>query len=89
MIRLPIRLVDRTRLDAFLRGGALVEVIELGEYLILDIYDDGDPPEYDDSDDGSGWLSALAPLQADLLSGDWRLPYLLWLAPDGQRQPGR
>ena len=59
MIRLPKRLVDRTRLDAFLRGGDLAEVIELGEHLILDIYDDCDPPEYDDWDDGSGWLGAL------------------------------
>ena len=76
MIRLPKRLVDRTRLDAFLRGGDMAEVIELGEYLILDIYDDCDPPEYDDWDDGSGWLGALAPLRAELISGDWRLPYL-------------
>ena len=80
MIRLPKRLVDRTQLDAFLRGGDLAEVIELGEYLILDIYDDCDPPEYDDWDDGSGWLCALAPLRAELISGDWRLPYLIWLA---------
>ena len=80
MIRLPKRLVDRTRLDAFLRGGDLAEVIELGEHLILDIYDDCDPPEYDDWDDGSGWLGALAPLRAELISGDWRLPYLIWLA---------
>ena len=94
MIRLPKRLVDRTRLDAFLRGGDLAEVMELGEYLILDIYDDGDPPEYDDWDDGSGWLGALAPLRAELLSGDWRLPYLIWLATvdsgslrDEEREP--
>ena len=94
MIRLPKRLVDRTRLDAFLRGGDLAEVIELGEHLILDIYDDCDPPEYDDWDDGSGWLGALAPLRAELISGDWRLPYLIWLAAvdngslrDEEREP--
>ena len=57
MIRLPKRLVDRSLLDAFLRGGDLVEVIELGEYLILDIYDDGDPLEYDAWDNRSGWLA--------------------------------
>ena len=83
MIQLPKRLVDRTRLDAFLRGGDLAEVIELGEYLILDICDDGDPPEYDDWDDGSGWLGALAPLRAELISGDRRLPYHIWLAAVG------
>ena len=83
MIRLPKRLVDRTRLDSFLRGGDLAEVIESGEYLILDIHDGSGPPEYDDRDDGSGWLDALAPLRAELISGDWRLPYLIWLAAVG------
>ena len=94
MIRLPKRLVDRTRLDSFLRGGDLAEVIESGEYLILDIHDGSGPPEYDDRNDGSGWLDALAPLRADLISGDWRLPYLIWLAAvdsgnlrDEEREP--
>jgi hypothetical protein len=30
-------------------------------------------------DDGSGWLAALAPLRTDVLAGDLRLFYLLWL----------
>lgn len=33
----------------------------------------------DDWDDGSGWLATLASLRADVLSGDLRLFYLLWL----------
>ncbi len=84
-IRLPKRLVDRARLDAFLPGGGLAEVVESGDNLILDIRDDGEddggePEGYDEGwDDGSGWLDALAPLRGDLLSGDWRLPYLVWL----------
>ena len=80
MIRLPKRLVDRARLAPFLCGCDLAEVVDSGENLILDIHDDGEATEYDDWDDGSGWLGALAPLRADLLSGDRRLPYLLWLA---------
>ena len=79
MIRLPKRLVDGSGLDRFLMGSDLAEVIDAGEHLILDICDDGDEVDYDDRDDGSGWLGALAPLRADMLSGDWRLPYLLWL----------
>ena len=55
----------------------------MGEYLIFDIWDEGDPPEYDDWDDGSGWLGALAPLRAELISGDWRLPHHIWLAAVG------
>ena len=79
MIRLPKRLADRSRLDSFLDGCRLAEVLESDENLILDILDDSEPGD-EDWDDGSGWLAALAPLRADLLSGDLRLLYLLWLA---------
>ncbi|SFG43909.1 hypothetical protein SAMN05518801_12643 [Novosphingobium sp. CF614] len=49
-----------------------------GDTLILDIA--RDEVELDeDWDDGSGWLAALAPFRADLLAGDLRLFYLLWL----------
>ena len=85
MMRLPQRLVDRSRLDAFLPAGDLADILVSGENLIVDIgvdiYDD-EWPEYDeedDWDDGSRWLGALAPLRADVLSGDLRLFYLLWL----------
>ena len=80
MLRLPKRLVDQSRLESFLYGCNLGEIIELDEHLILDVCDDGEEADYDGWDDGSGWLGALAPLRSDLLSGDWRLPYLLWLA---------
>ena len=85
MIRLPEHLVDRSRLDAFLPAGDLVDVRVSGENLIVDIgvdiYDD-ELPEYDeedDWDDGPGRLGALAPLRADVLAGDLRLFYLVWL----------
>jgi hypothetical protein len=77
MIRLPARLIDRGRLDAFLGAVDCVEVTQAGESLILDIA--RDEIEFDGWDDGSGWLAALAPLRAELLSGDLRLFYLLWL----------
>ena len=79
MVRLPKRLVDGSRFDRFLMGSDLADVIDAGEHLILDICDDGENLDYDNRDDGSGWLGALAPLRTDMLSGDWRLPYLLWL----------
>ncbi len=79
MIRLPKRLVDRSRLDSFLHDCNWAEVFESGDWLILDICEDGEPEDYD-GDDGSGWLAALAPLRADLLSGDLRLLYLVWLS---------
>ena len=33
----------------------------------------------EDFDDGAGQLAALAPLRANLLAGDLRMFYLLWL----------
>jgi hypothetical protein len=78
MIRLPKRLVDRQRLDGFLREVDCAKLKVSGENLILDILREELEPE-DDWDDGSGWLAALTPLRADLLGGDLRLFYLLWL----------
>lgn len=77
MIRLPKRLVDRHLLDAFLGEVDCAELRVVGENLILDI-DRGDL-ELENWDDGSGWLAALAPLRAEVLAGDLRLFYLLWL----------
>jgi len=78
MIRWPARLVDRRLLDAFLGKVDCAELLVAGENLILDIV--FDEVESEDWDDGSGRLAALAPLRADVLGGDLRLFYLLWLS---------
>lgn len=78
MLRLPARLLDRGKLTPFLSGVEWVEVWASGESLIIDIAPDIEAPEYWD-EDGSGWLAGLAPLRADVLSGDLRMFYLLWL----------
>jgi hypothetical protein len=77
MIRLPKRLVDQSLLNAFLGEVDCAELRVSGENLILDI--SRDEVEFEDWDDGSGWLAALAPLRAKVLGGDLRLFYLLWL----------
>jgi len=77
MIRLPARLVDRQRLGAFLGEVDCASLRVSGENLILEIR--RDEVESEDWDDGSGWLAALAPLRAEVLGGDLRLFYLLWL----------
>ena len=94
MIRLPKRLINRDRLDTFLRDVDCVEIRTAGENVIIDIWHDYEPSEFTDDDDGSGWLGALAPLRADLLAGDWRMFYLLWLMAaqtgtleDGEKEP--
>jgi hypothetical protein len=78
MIRFPKRRIDRQQLDGFLGTVDCVELTTSGENLILDIQYEELEPEYDD-EDGSGWLAALTPLRADVLRGDFRLFYLLWL----------
>ncbi len=78
MMRLPARLLDRGKLTAFLAGVDWVEVWTSGESLIVDIAPEHEAPDYWD-EDGSGWLTGLAPLRADILSGDLRVFYLLWL----------
>ncbi|MEH7876880.1 hypothetical protein V7798_05190 [Rhizobium laguerreae] len=78
MIRFPKRLVDQQRLDGFLSAVDGAELTTSGENLILDIICEEVEPD-DDWEEGPGWLTALAPLRADVLSGDLRLFYLLWL----------
>jgi hypothetical protein len=77
MMRLPARLIDRARLDAFLGEADCAELKMMGENLILDIT--VQEMESEDWDDDSDWLAALTPLRADVLSGDLRMFYLLWL----------
>lgn len=78
MLRWPARLVDRHLLDTFLGEVDYVKIRCAGQNLILDI--NIDEVESEDWDDGSGWLAALTPLRADVLGGDLRLFYLLWLS---------
>ena len=79
MIRLPKRLLDKPRLLTFLRDVGCIEIQTSGENVIIDIWHDYEPDKFTDADDGTGWLAGLAPLRADLLAGDWRMFYLLWL----------
>lgn len=93
MIRVPKGFVNQADIDPFLREIDWVEVWTSGDHLIIDIehHEDGG---YDDWEDGSGRLAALAPLRTDLISGDLRLFYLLWLTavqyefvPDDEVEP--
>lgn len=78
MMRLPARLLDRGTLEPFLCEVDWVKVWASGDNLVVDIFPDEVEPQ-DDWDDGSGRLAALAPLRGDVLAGDLRLFYLLWL----------
>jgi hypothetical protein len=77
MMRLPARLMEPGLADRFLRNIEDATLETAGDNLMLDI-SLGDL-DHDYSDDGSRWLTRLAPLRADLLAGDLRIFYLLWL----------
>ncbi|WP_374628199.1 hypothetical protein [Pannonibacter indicus] len=77
MMRLPADLPGRARLDQLAGSLHCVELRAAGQNLILDI--SIDEMELDGWEDGTGWLAALAPLRADVLAGDLRLFYLMWL----------
>lgn len=77
MIRFPARMVNGDILDAFLGEVDCAGYTVVGDNLILDIV--LDEVESDDFDDGSGWLASLTSLRAEVLAGDLRLFYLLWL----------
>jgi hypothetical protein len=82
MIRVPKHLVDQQRIEALIGDTDWVSLKEAGEHLIIDIVyeaDDGGDYGWNDRDD-EGWLPVLAALREDLLAGDLRLFYLLWLA---------
>jgi hypothetical protein len=77
MFRLPRRLLDLAAAKQYCRGETAT-VRAKGDFVILEfliedeVYGDG-------SDDGSGWLSSLVPLRADIVNGDLRMLYLAWL----------
>jgi hypothetical protein len=78
MLRVPVRLLNPTDIDPFLREIDWVEVWTSGDNMIVDIQRDEEGGD-NHWDDGSGRLAAFAPLRTDVLSGDLRLFYLLWL----------
>jgi hypothetical protein len=77
-MKVPTRFLKRADTTPFLRELDWVEVWTSGDNVIVDIHRSEEEPG-GDWDDGSRWLAMLAPLRADVISGDLRLFYLLWL----------
>ncbi|MGD0434230.1 MAG: hypothetical protein ABSA58_24385 [Acetobacteraceae bacterium] len=76
MMRVPKRLVDMRVVKACLVDSDFAKARVAGEHLILDIRLDELETDWDE---GPGILASMAPLRADLLGGDQRLLYLVWL----------
>lgn len=81
LIRLPGAALALADLDAFqLDECDLLEVRQTPDGWLIDIDVEADEEaEWEEFDDGSGWMGALAGLRQELLSGDRRLLYLCWL----------
>ncbi|HET6843292.1 MAG TPA: hypothetical protein VFK06_16685 [Candidatus Angelobacter sp.] len=75
-LRLPLELADYKKLKAMLPGES-VQVRKSRRGLILSFA--GSELDYDDMDDGEGWMDVLASLRSDVLRGDLRCLYLGWL----------
>jgi hypothetical protein len=76
-LRMPRHLLDLEVLDGFQLDDEVASLTVAGGHVIVDIH--RDEVDAEDWVDGSGWLSALAPLRAEVLAGDLRLFVLLWL----------
>jgi len=77
MFRLARRALDLEQAKQYCRGG-VARARSKGDFVILEFLPE-DEQSGDGSDDGSGWLSSLLPLRADLINGDFRMLYLAWL----------
>jgi len=78
-IRLPKGGLKPAGLKRFTAANDDVVVRTAGDHLIVDV--SCCELERDFNDGGDGWLDKLAPLRGDLIDGDLRLFYLLWLMP--------
>lgn len=78
MVRLPRVSFNTAHAKQYChRNGFLLR--KKSDCILLDFDCDEEPGEWDDRDDGPGWMASLTPLRGDLLDGDWRCLYLAWL----------
>jgi hypothetical protein len=77
MLRFPRRVLDLATAKRYCCGGS-ASAKSKSDFVILDFLSDDEEGDGWD-DDGSGWLSALIPLRAEIAGGDHPALYLAWL----------
>jgi hypothetical protein len=77
MFRLPLTAVDLDALRAYAPGGP-VTLTTTGEHAVLDLWSEVEEPE-DDWFEAGHLAASLTPLRSELLRGDRRVAYLVWL----------
>jgi hypothetical protein len=92
MLRIPSRTLDIKTAKRYLRGNSL-SAHRKGSSLILNLTAENEGND-GDIGDGTGLLSSLIPLRADIAAGDHRALYLAWLSsaqggelPDDDAEP--
>jgi hypothetical protein len=76
MLRIPSGLVAIKSLRPYFTSDA-ARASSTGKHVIVDLCSDEEGSDYAEADDGL--LTALAPLRAELMCGDFRVAYLAWL----------
>jgi hypothetical protein len=74
--RFPRRAIDVEPLRRY-RAGQSLDIRSVGPDVIVTM--SAEHEDFDVADDGSGWLSSLTPLRAEVTRGDERALYLAWL----------
>jgi hypothetical protein len=77
MLRFPRRVLDPAAAKRYCCGES-ASAKSKGDFVILEFLSEDEQGE-DWDDDGSGWLSVLIPLRAEIAGGDHRALYLAWL----------
>ncbi len=87
MLRLPRLVLDLRTAKTYCRGESATATAK-GDFVILSFHSEDESGDGWD-DDGTGWLSSLIPLRADIAAGDYRVLYLAWLlgVPGGEIGP--
>jgi len=78
MLRLPLASFDAALAKDYCHRCG-VSLRKKKDCILLEFDCDEEPGDWEESDDGSGWMASLTPLRNDLLEGDWRCLYLAWL----------
>jgi hypothetical protein len=77
MLRFPRHVLDLRTAKSYCRARSATATAN-GDFVILSFASEDESGDGWD-DDGTGWLSSLIPLRADIAAGDYRALYLAWL----------
>lgn len=78
-VAFPADCLDLKQIESYCGDDSLLLRVTEGRAILTFCSDTEEGGDWEDND-GSGWMSSLAPLREDILAGDFRCLYLGWLA---------